>query len=260
MTDLKNLIEKYFDNLDEYDPEEVDETLNTVLLLLNSGELSVTEKVGGEWIVNKWVKQAIILLFRTRKAKKMPDDYYDKIELLRFDYSNPRYRKVPGCFIRQGVFIGEEVVIMPSCINIGAHIGAQSMIDMNATIGSCAHIGQKCHIAANACIGGVLEPAGELPVIIEDNCFIGAMSSVLEGVLVEENSVIAPGVTISASTRIIERESGKQWFGRIPAGSVVVQGTYQTRESLSLNCAVIVKKIDDKTAQKTKITEILRGV
>jgi 2,3,4,5-tetrahydropyridine-2-carboxylate N-succinyltransferase len=176
---------------------------------------------------------------------------------LKFDYENPRYRRAPGAIVREGTYIGNGAIIMPSFINIGAYIGERTMIDINAAIGSCAQIGKACHIAALACIGGVLEPISARPVIIEDNCFIGAHSSILEGVIVRENSVIASGVTISASTKIIDRSDGEIYLGEIPKNSVVVSGSYRSND-VNISCAIIVKTVDSKTKQKSSINEILR--
>lgn len=256
--DLKNKIENFF----EQDKKDLDEAevlfvVNKIFELLNSGKIRVAEKINNEWIVNSWIKKAILLGFKFKNSKKEEFDSYDKLGLLKYDYSNPRYRKVPLSVIRDGVYIGDDAVIMPSYINVGAYIGNKTMIDINAAIGSCAQIGKNCHISALACIGGVLEPAVAKPVIIEDNCFIGAQSSVLEGVIVGENSVIASGVTVSASTKIIDRETKEIYVGKIPSGSVVVSGSYPS-EGVNIYCAVIIKKVDAKTRTKSSINEILR--
>jgi len=242
----------------ELSEESVNQVIDEIFKLLNAGELRVAEKIGKNWIVNQWVKEAILLAFKTKPAVRQNLDCYDKLGLLAYDYDNPRYRKVPLAIIRNGVYIGDNVVVMPSYINVGAYVGEKTMIDINATIGSCAQIGKNCHIAASAVIGGVLEPANAKPVIIEDNCFIGVHSAILEGIIVEENSVIASGVSISASTKIIDRESGKIGYGFIPSGSVVVPGSYPSKNGINISCAVIVKKIDAKTKNKTSINELLR--
>ena len=236
----------------------VNQVIDEIFELLNVGKIRVAEKVGKNWVVNQWVKEAILLAFKTKSAAQQPFDCYDKLGLLAYDYDNPRYRKVPLAVIRDGVHIGNNAVVMPSYINVGAYVGEKTMIDINATVGSCAQIGKNCHIAASAVIGGVLEPASATPVIIEDHCFVGVHSSILEGVIVKENSVIASGVSISASTKIIDRETGEIRYGVIPSGSVVVPGTYPSKNGINISCAVIVKKIDAKTRSKTSINELLR--
>ncbi len=242
----------------ELPDDRVNQVIDEIFELLNAGEIRVAEKIGKSWIVNQWVKEAILLAFKTKLAMRQNFDCYDKLGLLAYDYNNPRYRKVPLAVIRDGVYIGDNAVVMPSYINVGAYIGERTMIDINATIGSCAQIEKNCHIAASSVIGGVLEPACARPVIIEANCFIGVHSSILEGVIVEENSVIASGVSISASTKIIDRESGEIVYGVVPAGSVVVPGTYPSKSGINISCAVIVKKNDAKTRSKTSLNELLR--
>lgn len=256
---LKNKIENYFDK-NEFDINDANEVVNQVFCLLNRGEIRVSEKTEGKWIVNPWVKKAILLGFKLKKSQHQEFDSFDKLGLLKYDYENPRYRKVPLSLIRDGVYIGDNAVIMPSYINVGAYIGEKTMIDINAAIGSCAQIGKNCHISALACVGGVLEPAVANPVIIEDNCFIGVHSSILEGVIVEENSVIASGVSISASTKIIDRETGEIVHGIVPSGSVVVSGTYPSKNDLNISCAIIVKKVDAVTRSKSNINELLRNM
>lgn len=250
------LVKKCFSG--ELSVERVNQIINKVFELLNAGEIRVAEKIGNNWIVNQWVKESILLAFKIKPATRQNFDCYDKLGLLPYDYDNPRYRKVPFAMIREGVYIGDNAVVMPSYINVGAYVGEKTMIDINATIGSCAQIGKNCHIAASAVIGGVLEPASARPVIIEDHCFIGVHSSVLEGVIVEENSVVASGVSISASTKIIDRETGEIRYGVVPSGSVVVPGTYPSKNGINISCAVIVKQIDAKTRSKTGINELLR--
>ncbi|MDR3224199.1 MAG: 2,3,4,5-tetrahydropyridine-2,6-dicarboxylate N-succinyltransferase [Holosporales bacterium] len=256
---LQRKIEKFFDcQAGEFDSDEAIGCIDEVFELLNTGEIRVTEKIGGTWIVNTWIKKAILLAFKLKRSRKLEFDSYDKIGLLKFDYDNPRYRKVPNSVIRDGVYIGNEAVVMPSYINVGAYIGDNTMIDINATIGSCAYVGKNCHISANSCIGGVLEPAVATPVIIEDNCFIGVHSSILEGVIVEANSVIAAGVNITASTKIIDRETGERFQGIVPEGSVVVPGCYQSND-LGIACGVIIKKSDHLTRSKSNINIQLRS-
>ena len=255
MKELKQYIETSFDSdYAKLDKEEVVEKIDEVTALLGKGLIRVAEKIDNSWIVNSWIKKAILLAFRFKKASDQIYDSFDKIGILS---SSQRYRKIPGSIIRDGVYIGNDAVIMPSYINIGAYIGNKTMIDINAAIGSCAQIGNSCHISALACIGGVLEPAVATPVIIEDNCFIGACSAILEGVIVEKNSVIASGVIISGSTKIIDRQTQKVHKGIIPSGSVVVSGSYPS-DSLNISCAIIIKKVDDKTREKSSINDILR--
>ena len=231
-----------------------------ILTLLNSGKVRVAEKTKDGWKVNNDVKKAILSLFKNTVAKPTIFDGYDKLGLLEYDYENPRYRKVPGALIRDGVYIGDNAVIMPSYINIGAYIGEKTMIDINATIGSCAQIGKNCHIAASSVIGGVLEPENAMPVIIENNCFIGVHSSILDGCLVEEGCVIASGVSITSSTKIINRETGKVIYGKISAKSVVVPGSYTSKNGIHIQCAVIIKQADEITKSKTSINELLRDI
>ena len=255
-SELKQYIENIYDS-ESFDVVEAIEKVDLAFSLLNNGTIRVAEKVNGHWRVNRWVKKAILLGFRLKKNTRQDFDAFDKFGLLRFNYEDPTYRKVPGAVIRDGVYIGNGAVIMPSYINTGAFIGGKTMVDINSVVGSCAQVGENCHISALACIGGVLEPVVSDPVIIEDNCFIGAQSSVLEGVVVEENSVIASGVTISGSTKIINRQTGEITTGRIKAGSVVVSGSYPSN-GINISCAVIIKTIDRKTKLKSCINELLR--
>jgi len=254
---LKSRIEAYFENPNEVNEPAVISDIDKVIELLNSGKIRVCEKINNNWIVNTWIKKAILLAFKFKNSQKQEFDSYDKLGLLKYDYKSSRYRKVPLSLIRNGVYIGNDSVIMPSYINIGAYIGEKTMIDINAAIGSCAQIGKNCHISALSCIGGVLEPLVANPVIIEDNCFVGVHSSVLEGVIVQEGSVIASGVNLSASTKIINRENGDISYGLIPAGSVVVSGSYPSN-GVDISCAVIVKQVDAKTKAKSSINELLR--
>ena len=256
MQDLQKRIENYFEDNINSDAARID--VDEVFRLIETGKIRVSEKINDQWIVNSWIKKAILLSFRLNKATKQDFDCYDKLGLLKYDYENPRYRKVPMALIRKGVYIGENAVIMPSYINVGSYIGARTMIDINASIGSCAQIGENCHISASSVIGGVLEPATANPVIIEDNCFIGVHSSVLEGAIVGEGSVIASGVSISSSTKIIDRDTGEIIYGRVPKGSVVVSGSYPSKNGINISCAVIVKKVDEKTKSKSSINDILR--
>lgn len=256
MENLQKKIEIYFDNCSNIN--DAKSVVSSVFEKLNTGEIRVAQMLDDKWVVNSWVKKAILLAFKLNDAQPQVFDSFDKLGLLKYDYENPRYRKVPLALIRDGVYIGNNAVIMPSYINVGAYIGDRTMIDINASIGSCAQIGQNCHISAASVIGGVLEPANANPVIIEDNCFIGVHSSILEGVIVQEGSVIASGVSISASTKIIDRDTGEITHGVIPSGSVVVPGSYPSKNGTNISCAVIVKKVDAKTLSKSSINELLR--
>lgn len=242
--------------------------LDEIISALNEGVIRVCEKKDNNWQVNGWIKKAILLYFFVTDSQIYSGDcikWYDKIAP-RFskDYNEElfkvnRCRIVPGAFIRTGSYIAKNAVIMPSFINIGAYIGEGTMIDTWATIGSCAQIGKNCHISGGTGIAGVLEPIQNKPVIIEDNCFIGARSEIAEGVVVEEGSVISMGVFIGASTKIVDRESGDVIYGRVPAYSVVVPGSMPAEAGKpSLYCAVIVKKVDKGTREKVSINELLR--
>ena len=247
-----------FDYIYDQLPENISEnelkTITNVLDQIKNGTIRAAEKKNNKWVVNTLVKKAILLAFRYFKSDIQELNGYDKFGLLKFDYS---YRKVPGAIIRDYVHIEPNAVIMPSCINIGAYIGSKTMIDMQSVIGSCAQIGKNCHISAHACIGGVLEPVVAQPVIIEDNCFVGAHSAVLEGVLVQQGAVIAAGTIISASTKIIERDTGNILRSVIPEDAVVVPGSYSSNNA-NINCAVIVKYATQN--QKLNINELLRDV
>ena len=250
-----------------FNKDEAIATANNVIDLLDRGEISVVEKdVNGSWKINQWVKKAILLSFQGRnKAISSFDNakWFDKCEN-KFDgweekdFQNVNIRAVPGCFVRKGAFFAKGCIIMPSFVNIGVYVGKNTMIDSMATIGSCCHIGENCHISANVCLGGVLEPLQANPVIIENNCFIGSGSQITEGVIVGEGCVVASGVFISASVKIIDRETGEIFLGKIPPYSVVVGGSYQTKNNLSINCAIITKKITPEVRKKTSINDLLR--
>jgi len=244
---------------------EVRDAVSAVLAALDSGALRVAEKNGADWQVNQWVKQAILLSFRLNPMAPMGDTAYDKVPLKTSDWNVEQFkaagfRAVPGSVVRRGAFVAPNVVLMPSFINLGAYVGEGTMVDTWVTIGSCAQIGKHCHISGGVGIGGVLEPLQANPVIIEDNCFIGARSEVAEGVIVEEGSVISMGVFLGASTKIVDRATGEVTYGRVPAYSVVVPGTLPGKNPTdpSLACAVIVKRVDEKTRSKTSINELLR--
>jgi 2,3,4,5-tetrahydropyridine-2-carboxylate N-succinyltransferase len=246
---------------------------------LDSGTLRVAEKIDGAWRVNQWLKKAVLLSFRVYDSAAMaggPTDpgrgespWYDKVAPKFAGWDAARFREagfraVPNCVVRRSAYIAPGVVLMPSFVNIGAYVGKGTMVDTWATIGSCAQIGANCHISGGAGIGGVLEPLQADPVIIEDNCFIGARSEVAEGVIVETGSVLSMGVYLGASTKIIDRETGEIRYGRVPAYSVVVPGSLPGRALVdggpgpSLYCAVIVKQVDEGTRAKTSINELLR--
>ncbi len=246
---------------------EVRDTVNSVLSQLDSGKLRVAEKGANGWVVNEWVKKAILLSFRLNDnvVIESGDKAFDKVPLKwanwkDADFRAAGFRAVPGAVVRHGSYISKGVVLLPSFVNLGAFVDEGTMVDTWATIGSCAQIGKNCHISGGAGIGGVLEPLQANPVIIEDNCFIGARSEIAEGVIVETGSVISMGVYIGASTKIVDRATGEVFYGRVPAYSVVVPGNIpgKTPDAPSLYCAVIVKRVDEKTRSKTGINELLR--
>jgi 2,3,4,5-tetrahydropyridine-2-carboxylate N-succinyltransferase len=234
---------------------------------LDDGSLRVAEKNANEWVVNEWLKKAVLLSFRLNDNAVIEGGYtrfFDKVpsKFAHFgaaEFAASGARVVPDAVVRRGAFIAPDVVLMPSFVNIGAHVGEGSMIDTWATVGSCAQIGRNVHLSGGAGIGGVLEPLQAAPTIIEDDCFIGARSEIVEGVVVEQGSVIAMGVFISQSTRIFDRATGDIHYGRVPAGSVVVPGSLPAADGrYSLSCAVIVKRVDAKTRAKTELNELLR--
>lgn len=253
---------------------EVRDAVNATLAALDDGSLRVAEKTASGWQVNQWVKQAILLSFRLNPNAVVfgPTDahgdraaWFDKVALKTTGWSSEDcqkagFRSIPGAFIRRGSFVASGCVILPSFINIGAYVGEGTMVDTWSTVGSCAQIGKNCHISGGVGIGGVLEPLQANPVIIEDNCFIGARSEVAEGVIVEEGSVISMGVFLGASTKIVDRATGEITYGKVPAYSVVVPGTLPGKNPTdpSLACAVIVKRVDEKTRSKTSVNELLR--
>jgi 2,3,4,5-tetrahydropyridine-2,6-dicarboxylate N-succinyltransferase len=235
---------------------------------LDSGKLRVAEKSGGEWLTHQWLKKAVLLSFRLEDNRVLEGGetrYYDKVASKFSSYDARKFaaggfRVVPPAMARRGAFIARNVILMPSFVNIGAYVDEGTMVDTWATVGSCAQIGKNVHLSGGVGIGGVLEPLQANPVIIEDNCFIGARSEVVEGVIVEENSVLSMGVYLGQSTRIFDRQTGEVLYGRVPAGSVVVSGTMPSSDGkCALYCAVIVKKVDAKTRAKTSLNELLRG-
>jgi 2,3,4,5-tetrahydropyridine-2-carboxylate N-succinyltransferase len=253
-------------------PAALREAVESALDELDSGRLRVAEKINGAWVVHQWLKMAVLLSFRLRDNAVMgggtgtdPLRFYDKVDskFSRFDAEQFRasgVRVVPPAVARRGAFVARNVVLMPSFVNIGAYIDQGTMVDTWATVGSCAQIGRNVHLSGGVGIGGVLEPVQAAPTIIEDNCFIGARSEVVEGVVVEQDAVISMGVYIGASTRIYDRESGQILYGRVPSGAVVVSGSLPAKDgSHSLYCAVIVKRVDAQTRAKTGINELLRA-
>jgi len=233
-----------------------------VIAGLDTGKLRVAEKSGGQWITHQWLKKAVLLSFRLADNRVIDRRYYDKVpsKFQSFDFKKGGFRVVPPATARRGAYIAKNVVLMPSFVNIGAYVDEGTMVDTWATVGSCAQIGRNVHLSGGVGIGGVLEPLQANPTIIEDNCFIGARSEVVEGVVVEENSVISMGVFLGQSTRILDRASGRILYGRVPAGSVVVSGSLPSADGkYSLYCAVIVKTVDAKTRAKTSLNELLRG-
>lgn len=252
---------------------DVRDAVNAALSLLDGGERRVAEKVDGVWTVNQWLKKAVLLSFRLNDNVITPGpggaNWFDKVPSKFADWGENRFREagfraVPGSIVRAGAHIGRNVVLMPSFVNIGASVGDGSMVDAWATVGSCAQIGKNVHLSGGVGIGGVLEPLQAGPVIIEDNCFIGARSEVVEGVVVEEGSVLGMGVFISSTSKIVDRATGEVFVGRVPAYSVVVPGAMPGKSlpdgspGPSLGCAVIVKRVDAQTRSKTAINDLLR--
>ena len=271
-TELQDIIERAWDERNTLAPANADarirEAVDQTLQALDQGSLRVAEKIAGEWITHQWIKKAVLLSFRLQGNRPMgqaPLQFYDKVDL-KFaghsaqDFAEGGFRVVPPATARRGAYIGRNVVLMPSYVNIGAYVGEGTMVDTWATVGSCAQIGRNVHLSGGVGIGGVLEPLQANPTIIEDNCFIGARSEVVEGVIVEENSVLAMGVFLSQSTKIYDRATGAVSYGRVPAGSVVVPGSLPAADgSHSLACAVIVKRVDAQTRAKTSVNELLRA-
>ena len=269
---LQQLIEDAFEKRADFSPatmpQDIKDAVKSVLDQLDDGSLRVAEKKNGEWVVNQWAKKAVLLSFRMNDNYPMPScehlQFYDKVPTKFADWSKEQFeasgvRVVPPAVARKGSFIAKGVVLMPSYVNIGAFVDEGTMVDTWATVGSCAQIGKNVHLSGGVGIGGVLEPLQANPTIIEDNCFIGARSEIVEGVIVEEGSVISMGVYIGQSTKIYDRETGEIHYGRVPAGSVVVSGSLPAKDgSHSLYCAVFVKKVDAKTRAKTSINELLR--
>ena len=269
----QSVIEQAWDNRANLSAEdistEIRNAVSAVIDGLNRGRIRVAERRSvGQWEVNQWVKKAVLLSFRLEDNKVMPaggfTQFYDKVpskfeNWTEADFIEGGFRVVPPAIARRGSFIGKNAVLMPSYVNIGAYVGEGTMVDTWATVGSCAQIGKNVHLSGGVGIGGVLEPIQAGPVIIEDNCFIGARSEVVEGVVIEENSVLSMGVFIGQSTKIYDRDTGQIHYGRVPAGSVVVPGSLPSADGkYSLYAAIIVKKVDAQTRAKTAINELLR--
>ena len=273
MNTLEQIIDAAWEQRTEFSPKtapaEVREAVAQVLSQLDAGTLRVAEKKDGQWHVNQWVKKAVLLSFRLEDNAVMPaggfTQFYDKVpskfaNYTEADFAAGGFRVVPPAVVRRGAFIGKNVVLMPSYVNIGAYVDEGTMVDTWATVGSCAQIGKNVHLSGGVGIGGVLEPMQANPTIIGDNCFIGARSEIVEGVIVEDNCVISMGVYIGQSTKIYDRATGEVTYGRVPEGSVVVSGSLPSAAGkYSLYCAVIVKKVDAQTRSKTSINELLRG-
>ena len=278
---LETVIDEAWERRDEVALEtggELRAAVDAVLDELDAGRLRVAEKIDGEWRVNQWLKKAVLLSFRLYDSAPIAggpggdSPWYDKVRS-KFDgwdearFRAAGFRAVPHCVVRHSAYIAPGVILMPCFVNVGGYVDSGTMIDTWATVGSCAQIGKNCHISGGVGIGGVLEPLQAEPVIIEDNCFIGARSEVAEGVIVEEGAVLSMGVYIGASTKIVDRASGEIHYGRVPAYSVVVPGTLPPKSSSaganardpSLYCAVIVKRVDERTRSKTSINELLRA-
>jgi 2,3,4,5-tetrahydropyridine-2-carboxylate N-succinyltransferase len=270
---LQTLIDNAWENRAElapkHAPQDIREAVEHVLAELDKGTLRVAQKQDGDWVVNQWIKKAVLLSFRLEDNTVMPaggySQFYDKVpskfaSYTDADFAAGGFRVVPPAIARRGSFIGRNVVLMPSFTNIGAYVDEGTMVDTWATVGSCAQIGKNVHLSGGVGIGGVLEPLQANPVIIEDNCFIGARSEVVEGVIVGENSVISMGVFLGQSTKIYDRETGEVHYGRVPPGSVVVAGSLPSKDgSYSLYAAIIVKKVDAQTRSKTALNDLLRG-
>ncbi|MCB5184721.1 2,3,4,5-tetrahydropyridine-2,6-dicarboxylate N-succinyltransferase [Methylobacillus gramineus] len=274
MSQLQTIIEDAFERRAEITPStvsaEIKDAVFSVIADLDSGKLRVAERTDGQnWVTHQWIKKAVLLSFRLEDNVLLDDGvtrYFDKVppkfaNYTEADFKAGGFRVVPNAIVRRGSFIAKNAVLMPSYVNIGAYVGEGTMVDTWATVGSCAQIGKNVHLSGGVGIGGVLEPVQAGPTIIGDNCFIGARSEVVEGVVVEDNCVISMGVYIGQSTKIYDRETGAVTYGRVPSGSVVVSGNLPSKDgSYSLYCAVIVKKVDEKTLGKVGINELLRGI
>ena len=273
MNDIQSVINEAFDRRANITPRNVDtlvkDAVNDAINMLDAGKARVAEKKGGQWAVNEWLKKAVLLYFRIEDnsfIKGGYTNYWDKVPSKFSDYNSKTFREggfrvVPPAAVRKGAYIAPSVVLMPSYVNIGGYVDEGTMVDTWATVGSCAQIGKNVHLSGGVGIGGVLEPVQAAPTIIEDNCFVGARSEIVEGVIVEEGAVISMGVYIGKSTKIYNRMTGEVSYGRIPKGSVVVSGNLPSSDGkYSLYCAVIVKQVDEKTRSKVGINELLRDI
>jgi 2,3,4,5-tetrahydropyridine-2,6-dicarboxylate N-succinyltransferase len=269
--DLETIINDAFENRSQGfgDKDPINAAVQEAIALLDSGDARVAEKRGSDWYVNQWLKKAVLLSFALSDNKVIESGhsrFYDKVPMKYADYTDEQFaadgvRVVPDAIVRRGAYVAPDVVLMPSYTNIGARIDSGTMVDTWATVGSCAQIGKNVHLSGGVGIGGVLEPVQAGPTIIEDDCFIGARSEIVEGVIVEQGSVISMGVYIGQSTRIYNRETEEVSYGRIPAGSVVVSGNLPSTDGkYSLYCAVIVKQVDARTRAKTGLNELLRNL
>ena len=268
---LEQAIETAWEGRDAITPATTGETREAIedtLNALDSGKLRVAEKRGADWHVNQWAKKAVLLGFRIKDMEMQPGGpqnggWWDKVDSKFAGWGDNQWREagfraVPNCVVRKSAFIAKGVVLMPSFVNLGAYVDEGTMVDTWATVGSCAQIGKNVHLSGGVGIGGVLEPMQAGPTIIEDNCFIGARSEVVEGCIIREGSVLGMGVFIGQSTKIVDRETGEVMYGEVPAGSVVVAGSMPSKNGVHLYCAVIVKRVDEKTRSKTSINDLLR--
>ncbi|MBC2776178.1 2,3,4,5-tetrahydropyridine-2,6-dicarboxylate N-succinyltransferase [Parasphingopyxis marina] len=278
VSQLEQIIEKGWDRRESVSPAtqgELRDAIEESIQLLDSGAARVATKAGAGWVVHQWLKKAVLLSFALNDMQIIQGsngggNWWDKVPSKFADWGEEEFRAagfraVPGSIVRRGAHVAKNAVLMPSFVNIGAYVGEGTMVDTWASVGSCAQVGANCHISAGAGIGGVLEPLQANPTIIEDNCFIGARSEVVEGVIVEEGSVLGMGVFITGSTKIVDRYTGETFVGRVPAYSVVVAGSTPNRETVdgaqapSLYCAVIIKRVDERTRSKTSVNDLLRG-
>ena len=272
MKEFEKIVNTAWNNRDKIDSksdQSIIDAIKETIELVDKGKIRVAEKKGNEWIVHQWIKKAILLSFKINEMQTLAGPYatwWDKVKGKtagwgREEHKKAGFRMVPNSPVRKGSFIGKNAVLMPCYVNIGAHIDEGTMIDTFARAGSCCQIGKNCHISAGSGVGGVLEPAQALPTIIEDNVFLGAMSEVVEGVIVEEGSVLSMGMYIGQSTKIVNRKTGEITYGKVPPYSVVVPGSLPDKNNPSapsLNCAVIIKQVDEKTRSKTSINDLLR--
>ena len=273
MSNTQDIIEHAFEDRAQINPNNVDpavkEAIENAITMLDTGAARVAEKQNGQWVVNEWLKKAVLLSFRIQDTQLIEGGftrYYDVIPAKYRDYEIQDFQKqaarvVPPAMVRKGAYIAPNAVLMPSYVNIGAYVDSGTMVDTWVTVGSCVQVGKNVHLSGGVGLGGVLEPLQAAPTIIEDNCFIGARSEIVEGVIVEQGSVISMGVYIGQSTRIYDRSTGEISYGRIPGGSVVVSGSLPSKDGkYSLYCAVIVKQVDEKTLGKVGINELLRDI